>query len=144
MSDPRAKITPQTQTRKEKQMADYSPDLATELQKTIASLKNEIQILQSIASNYKTKIDKTKYILKSLVEMKEIDNDEAIIELNQILDLELERVVTYELHTVVQVTVELPYGEEPSEYDFDVTEVTYNGDTLDIISSEISHCELLD
>lgn len=125
-------------------MADYTPDLATELQKTIASLKSEIQILQSIASNYKNKIDKTKYILKSLVEMKEIDNDEAIIELNQILDLELERVVTYELHTVVQVTVELPYGEEPSEYDFDVTEVTYNGDTLDIISSEISHCELLD
>lgn len=144
MSDPSAKITTQTQTRKEKQMADYSPDLATELQKTIASLKNEIQILQSIASNYKTKIDKTKFILKSLVEMKEIDNDEAIIELNQILDLELNREVTYELHTVVQVTLELPYGEEPSEYDFDVTEVTYNGDTLDIISSEISHCELLD
>lgn len=144
MSDPTAKIVTQTQTRKENKMADYSPDLTTELHKRIASLQAEVDVLKSVANNYKTKIDKTKFILKSLVEMKEIDNDEAIIELNQILDLELERVVTYELHTVVQVTVELPYGEEPSEYDFDVTEVTYNGDSLDIISSEISHCELLD
>lgn len=125
-------------------MAEYNTDLLAVAQKQISSLEAEISVLKSVASNYKTKIDKTKFILKSLVEMNEIDNDEAIVELNQILDLELERVVTYELHTVVQVTVELPYGEEPSEYDFDVTEVTYNGDTLDIISSEISHCELLD
>lgn len=144
MSDPNATITPQTQTRKENKMADYNADLLTVAQKQISSLEAEIQVLKTISAKYKEKIDKTKYILKSLVEMKEIDNDEAIIELNQILDLELERVVTYELHTVVQVTVELPYGEEPSEYDFDVTEVTYNGDSLDIISSEISHCELLD
>ena len=82
--------------------------------------------------------------MKSLVEFGQLDDEEAIAELNQILGLELERTVTYELHTVVQVTVELPYGEEPSEYDFDVTEVQYNGDSLEIVSSEISHCELLD
>jgi len=144
MSDPTAKIVTQTQTRKEKQMADYSPDLTTELHKKVASLQAEVDVLKSVANNYKTKIDKTKFILKSLIEMAEIDNDEAITELNQILDLELNREVTYEIHAVVQVTVELPYGEHPSEYDFDITEVQYNGDSLEIVSSDISHLELLD
>jgi len=125
-------------------MADYSPDLTTELHKKVASLQAEVDVLKSVANNYKTKIDKTKYIIKSLVEFGQLDDKEAIGELNQILDLELEQEVTYEIHAVVQVTVQLPYGEEPSEYDFDITEVQYNGDSLEIVSSDISHLELLD
>ena len=125
-------------------MAEYTTDLLAVAQKQIASLQAEVQVLQSVASTYKNKIDKTKHILKALVEMNEIDNEEAIGELNQILDLELNKTVTYELHATVQVTVEVPYGEEPTEYDFDITEVQYNGDSLEIVSSDIDHCELLD
>ena len=47
------------------------------------------------------------------------------------------RTVEVSLTAEVVLSVEVPYGVELSEYDFDVTEVQYNGDSQEITDFSI-------
>lgn len=98
----------------------------------IASRDSEIAVLSSACSNLRRKVSEVSEIVEGLIKDETITDPEVISDLCRALDLEIMRTVEVTLSAEVTLSVEVPYGDEISEYDFDITEVQYNGDAQEI------------
>lgn len=103
----------------------------------IASRDSEIAILSSASNNLRRKLVSAGEIVEGLIEDGTITDAEVIGELCLALDLELMRTVEVSLTAEILLSVEVPYGTEIGEYDFDITEVQYNGDSQEITDFSI-------
>jgi hypothetical protein len=104
---------------------------------TVEELQSKVDVLQLVSKRQYDKLDKVKQIVSDLIENNEIMNDEAVGELNTILELNLTRTVEVVVKSETIVSIELPLGTEVDEWDFDVTEIQYNGDSVDIVDGTI-------
>jgi hypothetical protein len=104
---------------------------------TVEELQAKVDVLQLVSKRQYDKLDAVKQIVSDLIENNEIMNDEAVGELNTILELNLTRTVEVVVKSETTVSIELPLGKEVDEWDFDVTEIQYNGDSVDIVDGSI-------
>lgn len=104
---------------------------------TVEELQAKVDVLQLVSKRQYDKLDAVKQIVSDLIEHNEIMNDEAVGELNTILELNLTRTVEVVVKSETTVSIELPLGTEVDEWDFDVTEIQYNGDSVDIVDGSI-------
>lgn len=126
-----------SKTTNERQQMSVDTTLENKVTPTVEELQAKLDVFQLVASRQNDKLDKVKLIVSDLIENNEIMNDEAVGELNTILDLKLTRTVEVVVKSETTVSIELPLGTEVDEWDFDVTEIQYNGDSVDIVDGSI-------
>lgn len=126
-----------SKTTNERQQMSVDTTLENKVTPTVEELQSKVDVLQLVSSRQHDKLDKVKQIVSDLIENNEIMNDEAVGELNTILELNLTRTVEVVVKSETIVSIELPLGTEVDEWDFDVTEIQYNGDSVDIVDGTI-------
>jgi hypothetical protein len=126
-----------SKTTNERQQMSVDTTLENKVTPTVEELQSKVDVLQLVSKRQYDKLDKVKQIVSDLIENNEIMNDEAVGELNTILELNLTRTVEVVVKSETTVSIELPLGTEVDEWDFDVTEIQYNGDSVDIVDGSI-------
>lgn len=122
----------------ERQEMETTPNVDADFYNTLITARDsEIATLSSALSNLRRKLLVAGELVEGLIEDGTITDVEVIGELCTALDIELMRTVEVSLTAEVVLSVEVPYGVELSEYDFDVTEVQYNGDSQEITDFSI-------
>lgn len=112
---------------------------ARRLNGLVADLKGEVTMLQNKAlyterafANRDRQYTQAKSILTALIELEEIDNEEAVKELVQIFDIEIMKEVEFTITIEITGTTEIPLGTELDEYSFSVDSVSYDGNEVDV------------
>ena len=122
------------------EQASYS-DLLTEakrLNDIVVNANNELTILtnkmayvERAFANRDRQYTQAKSIITALIELEEIDNEDAVKELVQIFDIEILKEVAFTITVEISGTLELPIGSELDEYSFNVDSLSYDSQDVD-------------
>ena len=105
------------------------------------SLDNTVRILETALENRDRQLNAVTVTVQELIENKTITDEEAITVFVENLDINLTRVVNFTIQVEVTGSLELPYGEELSEHSFDVEELYYDGNRVEIDYSSVGDVE---
>lgn len=124
-------------------MTDFNFDQASygDLLDHAKSLDNTVRILETALSNRDRQLHAVTPTILELIENKTITDEEAITVFVENLDINLTRVVNFTIQVEVTGSLELPYGEELSEHSFDVEELYYDGNRVEIDYSSVGDVE---
>lgn len=101
-------------------------DLSGELEAS----KNKMLYVEKAFANRDLQYAKAKEILTAVIEMEELDNEEAVKELVQIFNIEVLKEVSFTITVEITGSVEIPMGTELDEYSFNVDVLSYNGEDV--------------
>ncbi len=111
---------------------------AKRLQSELTILENKSLYTEKAFLNRDRQYGQAKEIITALIELNEIDNEEAVKELIQIFDIEILKSVEFTINIEVTGSIEIPMGTELDEYSFSLDSLSYNGDSVNIDHDSVS------
>lgn len=113
-------------------------NVVADLEGTITNANNKLMYVERAFANRDRQYAEAKEIVTELIENNEISDEEAVKQLIKIFDIEILKEVEFTITVEISGVVEIPFGTELDEYSFDVDNITYNGDMVDVHSSDVS------
>jgi len=113
-------------------------NVVADLEGTITTANNKLMYVERAFANRDRQYAEAKEIVTELIENNEISDEEAVKQLIKIFDIEILKEVEFTITVEISGVVEIPFGTELDEYSFDVDNITYNGDMVDVHSSDVS------
>ena len=103
----------------------------------LVSCKNKQLYYDKALSDLRSNIATAGEVVQRLIEDGTISDEDDIQTLIRTLDLNIEREVEIEISVRITGTVRVAYGEEPSEYDVEIGDVSYNGNYIDHLDVDV-------
>lgn len=124
-------------------MTDFNFDQASygDLLVEAKRLDNALRMSQTALANRDRQRAVVSETIQELIENKTITDEEAIQILVENLNINLTRVVNFTVTMEITGTLELPYGEEVSEYNFEVDQLSYDGNYVEVDFSSVGDLE---
>lgn len=104
-------------------------------------LDNALRMTQTALANRERQRLLVSSAVQELIENGTISDEEAIEIFVENLDINLTRVVNFTITMEITGSLELPYGEQVSEYNFEVEQLSYDGNYIEVDSSNVTDLE---
>lgn len=101
------------------------------------SVSNKLMYVEKAFANRDRQYSEAKSIITELIENDEIQNEEAVKSLIDIFDIEILKEVEFTLTVEISGTVHIPLGSELDEYAFDIDDITYNYEPVEVNSQQV-------
>lgn len=126
-------------TKERNKMTDFNFDQASygDLLAHAKQLDNALRMTQTALANRERQRMAVSKTVQELIENKVITDEEAIEVLVENLDIVISRLVHFTVTVEVTGSMEVPYGQEVSEDYFEVDEMTYDGNRVDVDYSSV-------
>ena len=120
-------------------MTDFNFDQASygDLLAEAKRLDNALRMCQTALANRERQRSVVSTTVQELIENKVITDEDAIEVLVENLDIIISRLVHFTVTVEVTGSMEVPYGQEVSEDYFEVDEMTYDGNRVDVDYSSV-------
>lgn len=101
-------------------------------------LQNKLMFVQQAFDNRDRQYREASRVVQELIENNAITDQEVIDSLVEVLDITLTRTVNFTVLVEVTGSMEVAWGEEISEYSFEIEQMSYDGNSVDVDYSSVT------
>lgn len=112
--------------------------LVADIQNDLTTTQNKLMYVEKAFENRNRQVMSAKALITEMIEEDVITDEDYIKQLVEALDLEILKEVEFTITVEISGTVEIPLGTELDEYSFDVDNITYNGDMVDVHHNDVT------